>query len=117
MRNDELSFRLWKNVDDCREPLGISLNDICKATGIKLARMKSLRSRLALPQSDDLFLIASFLNVSMEYLLTGQDTSKNYSARVRAVADVLQNDDDMLGAVEVLLFGKKAGASSVANEA
>lgn len=112
MRNDELSLRLWNNVDKCREPLGITLNDICKGTGIKLARMKSLRTRLAIPQADDLFLISSFLNVSMEFLLTGQTTKVQiYSARVKAVADELQRDQDKLGAVEVLLFGKNAGAS------
>ena len=112
MRNDELSYRLWKNVDDCRESRNLSLSEICRRTGIKIDRMKGWRTRLAIPQADELYLIARELDVSMEFLLTGENAEGIYSPRVRAVATILQNDQDKLGAVEVLLFGKNAGASS-----
>ena len=112
MRNNDLSLRLWKNVDKCREQIGLTLNDICLRTGIKIDKIKNWRSRLTIPQADELFLVAEALDVSMEYLLTGQTTKVQiYSARVKAVADELQKDQDKLGAVEVLLFGKNAGAS------
>ena len=112
MRNDDLSLRLWKNVDKCREQIGLTLNDICLRTGIKIDKIKNWRTRLTIPQADELFLVAEALDVSMEYLLTGQTTKVQiYSARVKAVADELQKDQDKLGAVEVLLFGKNAGAS------
>ena len=73
MRNEDLSYRLWKNVDGRRECLNYTLMDICNRTDIKIDRIKSWRSRMVVPQADELYQIANVLGCSMEYLLTGQN--------------------------------------------
>jgi hypothetical protein len=99
----------WNRVDMCNPYKTLKrLTDEC---GIDYRRVKKNRSDVRLPNTEDVFLLASRAGVSMEFLLTGQNTGHNYSARVCAIADYLMQDQDRLGAVEVLLFGKNAGAS------
>ena len=101
----------WKRIDETNPYRTLrQLSDEC---GIDYWRVKRNRSDVRMPSAEDVYLFASVIGVPMEYLLTGESKTPFYSARVMAIADLLEQDQDKLGAVEVLLFGKKAGASSV----
>lgn len=47
--------------------------------GISQQVISNWKSRNTFPKSDDLYKISQFLNVSMEYLLTGEDKENNLS--------------------------------------
>ena len=76
---------------------------------LSLANRKS-GANPSLPRLDTAYQIASALGVSVEFLLTGKERISN--PRLDAILNTLMADPDKLDAVEVLLFGKKAGASS-----
>ena len=107
---NDIAFYFWERVDNLNNG---KLNVLCQRAGLDYNKVKHNRSDVRLMNCIETNAIAQALGTTMEYLLTGESSSVSYSPRVKAVADVLQNDDDKLGAVEVLLFGKKAGASSV----
>ncbi len=115
MRNEELSFKLWQNVDRCRESYGYTLADLSSFTDIKEAKLKNWRTRMAIPQADELYRIARALNTTVEFLLTGQKMNETYDIRVRAIADWLSEDEGRVSAMEKIIFGEKAGQSSVSS--
>lgn len=47
--------------------------------GISQQVISNWKSRNTFPKSDDLYKIADFLNVSMEFLLTGEEKNNEYS--------------------------------------
>lgn len=101
----------WNRVDMCNPYKTLKrLTDEC---GIDYRRVKKNRSDVRLPNTEDVYLLATRAGVSMEFLLTGQNTGHSYNPRVRVIAEALEQDQDKLGAVEVLLFGKPAGASAL----
>ena len=55
---------------------GLKLKDVSSATGIGLSTFTDWRAGRYTPKIDKLEKIASFLNVSVEYLTTGIDTEK-----------------------------------------
>lgn len=55
------------------------LKEIIENTGISQPIFSQWKSRNSMPKSDDLYKIAQFLNVSIEYLLTGEDKENNLS--------------------------------------
>jgi len=100
----------WRRVDD-NNPCN-TLKQFMEECGIDYNRTKRNRSDVRLPDTEDVYRMATRIGLPMEYLLTGESRTPVYSARVMAIADMLMQDQDKLGAVEVLLFGKNAGASS-----
>lgn len=53
------------------------LKDIIEATGIPQPNISAWKTRNSFPKADDLYKIAKYLDVSMEYLLTGIESGKN----------------------------------------
>ena len=107
--------RFWENVDRLR-PEG-DLKAFSKDNGLDYVRIVNQRSDCRIPKLEDAFAIANALNVSIEYLITGENKQMKYSPRIKAIADLLTNDTARLDAVEVLLFGeKKAGTSSASKK-
>lgn len=47
--------------------------------GITQTQISVWKVRGTIPRSDDLYKISKFIGVSMEYLLTGEDTAKNFN--------------------------------------
>ena len=81
MRNEEQSYNLWRNVDACRNIKNYTLADLSRNTGIKVDKIKSWRTRMAIPQADELYSIATALNTTVEFLLTGKEE------RIISIAD------------------------------
>jgi len=108
---DELARAFWRRVDLSLD--GATLKDVCEKAGLNYTSVRNRRSGAvySLPRLENGYQLAHNLGVSLEYLLTGQKTIP-YNARIKAIADSLVTDPDRLDAVEILLFGKKAGVSS-----
>lgn len=103
------AYEFWKRVDE-KNPYN-TVKQLTDLSGIEYSRVKRNRSDERMPSVEDVYKLSSTLNIPMEYLLTGETKQVFYSPRVRAIAEALEKDEERLGAVEVLLFGKNAGQS------
>lgn len=108
---DQDAYYFWRRFDEERERKNLNIIQVADEIGMKAQTIREQRSNNTLPKVNYLYNIASVLGVSMEYLLTGHK-ALDYDARIIAIADSLAANPDKLDAVEILLFGKKAGQSS-----
>ena len=113
-KTNEEAYRFWERVDNLNSE---RLNVFCERAGLDYNKVKHNRSDLRLMNCMETLAIAETLGTTMEYLLTGERKEVFYSPRVRAIADALEQDQDRLSAVEILLFGKPAGASAFTKNA
>lgn len=106
----EIARLFWGNVQYTLR--GKTFKSFCEENGLNYLSLANRKSGAnpSLPRLDTAYQIASSLGVSVEFLLTGKERISN--PRLDAILNTLMADPDKLDAVEVLLFGKKAGASS-----
>ena len=69
MENHEINNRIF----DLLKKKGVSQQEFAVAIGVKNPTISSWKNRGSLPSADKISAIASFLNVSTDYLLTGHD--------------------------------------------
>ena len=67
-----------------RDSLGLKDADIVKATGITKSTFSDWKSGRSKPKQEKLQKIADFFSVSLEYLMTGQESSKEKSSELNA---------------------------------
>ena len=74
------------------------------AGGISLNTYNAWKKRNVYPRADEALNIAKQLNVSVEYLLTGESSASAYSPRVKAIADACTRASDLeLAMIEKIL--------------
>jgi transcriptional regulator with XRE-family HTH domain len=87
------AYTFWNRLDDLRAQLNIAtLKELSLITNINYRKINGQRTNMSIPKSEDLFTLATALNVSMEYLLTGEpvkDNKKFYPIRIEVIADKL----------------------------
>lgn len=87
------AYTFWNRIDDLRDQLNIiTLKELSLITDIKYRKINDQRSNMSLPKVEDLFALATALNVSMEYLLIGElskEQKKYYPIRIEVMADKL----------------------------
>ena len=101
-------YSFWKQVDSIRPKEDLKV--FAKRNGLDYIRLVNQRSDCRIPKLEDAYLLSVALGCSLEYLITGKEEHR-YDARVIAIANSLAANPDKLDAVEILLFGKKAGQS------
>lgn len=76
--------------------LGLSRADMCRFTGISESTIRNW-IRGTSPQAEMLFKVARFLNVSLEYLITGENPPpktekviKNYDSDISEIVELLE---------------------------
>ncbi len=69
-------MNFWKNVDYVREYRNMTRKELAYKANFSLTSLSTGIKRNSIPSADVAFRIASTLNVSIEYLLTGKDSSK-----------------------------------------
>lgn len=84
---------IWGRIDKILDAKGISLTDLCEGTGLNYKSIKSQRSRIDLSKLDDAVKIARFLNVSIDFIATGEE------AEAFSEEAILVEHDDKLKAV------------------
>lgn len=93
----------------CKER-NITVEALMAACNLRRETFAKWGARKSYPRSDNLYDMSKALNVSMEYLLMGEERTV-IPSRFQAIIDVLSLDDDKLVAVETLLGLKKDGSS------
>lgn len=69
-------MNFWKNVDYVREYRDMSRKELAYKADFSLTSLSTGIKRNSIPSADVAFRIAKTLNVSVEYLLTGKDSTK-----------------------------------------
>ena len=87
------SGEIWGRIDRILEARGIGLMDLCAGAGMNYKSIKSQRSRIDLNKLDDAVKIAKFLNVSIDFIATGEE------AEAFSKEAILVEHDDKLKAV------------------
>lgn len=104
-------IRFWKRVDDLLYIRRKSLTDLCNDCEIAYSAVNSQRTRGAIPKSEQLYDMAQYLGVPMEFLLTGE-SNQALPEKLRAVVDYLREHEDKLEAVFTMCDIKRGGCSS-----
>lgn len=94
-------FTFWKRFDALKPQC--DLKEFVKNNNLDYVRITNQRSDCRIPKTNDLYAISKALNVSMEYLLTGEGSNQIYPPRIQAVIEILIDDESKLNAVCTLL--------------
>jgi len=95
-----------------REKLGLTQADLAVAMGYKHhSSVGKIEAGINDIPLSSLKKLADVLRVSPVDLFEDSQSHEYSSIRIRAIVDCLSKDPDKLDAVEILLFGKKAGQS------
>ena len=88
------AYSFWKRVDACNPFSTVKkLSEVC---GIDYNRVKKNRSDMRLPNLEDAYALARILKVSLEFLITGEDSRPHtvgdrlYQALLEQAPAVLQ---------------------------
>lgn len=90
----------------------MTINQVADVVGMKGQTIREQRSNNMLPKISFIYKMASFFSVPIEYLLTGKNEYMHPDPRIQGIIRVLEENPDMLDAIETLLFEKNAGQSS-----
>ena len=91
---------------------------LAEASGIPYGTIHTQKARQSLPKADILLAWCKALNVTSDYLLTGEDNRKEYPIRIEKIIDkCLSSSDEDLSLVERVLrietnSGEKSSARS-----
>lgn len=84
------AYAFWNRVDDLRTQLNIkTLKELSLITNIKYRKINDQRTNMSIPKAEDLLALAIALNVSIEYLLTGESTKNIHSKRIEMIVNKL----------------------------
>jgi transcriptional regulator with XRE-family HTH domain len=83
MENHEINNRIF----DLLKQKGVSQQEFASAIGVKNPTISSWKNRGSLPTADKISAIASFFNVSTDYLLTGYDRELPPEERLTEACD------------------------------
>ena len=90
----------------------MTIEGLMSSCGLIKDTFAKWRRREIYPRADILMQMCQILNVSMEYMMTGEEEYR-LNPRVVAIADFLEKNPEKLDAIETILFDKKVGQSSM----
>ena len=103
---------VWNRIDAVRTE---SLTSLCTRVNVSYPRIKRNRTDCRLPSLTDLYLLSKGLNTSIEFLLTGNDTSE-FPPRILTIAKrCLDAEEDDLRLIEKVLNIKKEDRVHIGN--
>lgn len=95
------AFIFWKNFDAASRKR--TLISIVERAGLNYKTIKNQRSGLRLPGLEDAYALAKVLDVSLEYLLTGEEDT-TFPPRLAKIIKALERASDLeLSMVEKIL--------------
>ena len=86
----------YENFEELCNKNNVKPNAVSKATGIHTATLTSWKQGKYTPKQDKLQLIADYFNVSVDYLMTGEET--NYNIQIAKTDVLLSNMDERMKA-------------------
>lgn len=88
------AYNFWKNFDNAKD--GREIKEICKAANITYQRIADQRSDCRFPRLEDAYALASTLNISLDYLMSGKrGQHQGYSDRALRVAAAFDKAPDI----------------------
>lgn len=101
-----------------RDSKGIKDADVVKETGITKSTFSDWKNGRSKPKNEKLQKIADYFGVSVEYLMTGKDTTtqsgKNLNAKAqRDIKDILSNTERMLKQDGLMFNGQPASQEAI----
>ena len=76
----EFAFQYWQRVDELL--CGMSLKQLADKTGLSYATIKDMRTRSRYPRQEASIKIASALNTTTDYLMTGRGAARGEESDV-----------------------------------
>ncbi|MGG1600544.1 helix-turn-helix domain-containing protein [Paenibacillus naphthalenovorans] len=93
MNENKLDFRgVGKRIAQKLEELNLTQKDVYSVTGFSKTTMSNYVNGRRLPNTSELYQLAKFLKVSMEWLLTGEENTTN----VNLTQDISPEDIELL---------------------
>lgn len=110
-RNKDSAQRFWREVDVRLKQTGLNLYDLADASCVPYRSILSWRQKHLFPDLETTMFMAQKMNCSIDRLM-GNDSVKDIDPRIDAIIRYLQKDEKKIEAIEVILFGEKAGVLS-----
>lgn len=107
------AYRFWKNVDAISD--GVTLVALASKANLNYRTIKNQRSGNRMPGISEAYALAKALGTSIEFLLTGNDTSE-FPPRILAIAKrCMDAEEDDLRLIEKVLNIKKETSVDIGN--
>lgn len=105
----EFAFQFWKRVDDVRGK--VSLSQIAEAVGVKDQSIRAMRSQNRYPKADIQLKLAEYLGTTVDYLMTGKDSSTEPAAGLCSEAQFVQEHPESRAIVRIMMKDLSRSAS------
>lgn len=110
----------WERLEKALEENQITASELSRTLGIASSVIYAWKMRDSIPRADIACKTAEVLNTSVEYLVTGKPTNKDFSGKTFLIpllnqqlsagkGDILPDDDYVKGLVEVPAFLREYG--------
>ena len=102
------AYEFWNRIDCSKGPM--SLKELAEQANVKYTSIKDQRSKNRLPNLIDAYALASILNTTIDYLLTGENTSTlseeaqavERDEKLRLLVNTLMHDPHLLEVVSTV---------------
>lgn len=96
---------------------GLKSADVCRATGIKSPVFSEWKKGKSTPKQDKMIKIAKFLGVSVEYLMTGEETEREEKSLTprdeKDIRAILSNTEELLRQPGLMFDGNPASQEAI----
>ena len=103
---------IYERIKTLCKQRNMTVESLMASCNLRRETFSKWQSRDTFPRADSLYDISRTLGVSVEYLFTGKEEN-HFSPRVQAIAIYLENNPEKVDAIEILLFEKSVGQSSM----
>ncbi len=88
--------KMYSIFEELLQKYGVSTYKVSKDTGIAQSVFSSWKNGVSTPKQDKMQIIADYFNVSIEYLMTGKESSGYYlNEETAKLAQEMFEDEDM----------------------
>lgn len=97
----EFAFQYWERVDELRGKTSIPV--IAEAIGVPLQTLKNMRSQNRYPKADIQLKLAEYLGTTVDYLMTGKDSSDGQPGFLCPEAQFVQDHPESRAIVRIMM--------------
>lgn len=90
----------YENFEKLCEQRNVKPAHVSRETGVKTATLTSWKKGVYTPKQDKLQQIADYFNVTLEYLMTGEEKKSSFSEESAKLVGKIRNDKDLSNALE-----------------
>lgn len=106
----------WNRIDSILDRRGTRLIDMANETGISYPTLKNWRYLKSVPKVDVVIQIADYLDVSLDYILTGTEAEAlskeamavEFDDKLKAVVRAMQRDPHLLEIISAVVISSES---------